>query len=92
MSARDDTVWLRLRRRFLTSAGTVVAQAVTTAATSVSVTWPRTEVDTTYGVLATPSWGSTVWVTNKSTTGCTINFGTAAPAGGTVDLVTFRSE
>lgn len=92
MSAREDTYWLRLRRRFLTSAGNRVAVAVTTAATSVAVVFARTEVDASYGVVATPSWGTTVWVTNKTTTGCTINFGTGAPAGGTVDLITFRSE
>lgn len=92
MTAREDTYWLRLRRRFLTSAGNGIAQAVTTAATSVAVTFPRAEVDASYGVVATPSWGTTVWVTAKSTTGCTINFGTAAPAGGTVDFITFRTE
>ena len=92
MTARDDTYWERLRRRFLTSAGNRVAVAVTAAATTVAVTFPRTEVDTSYGVNATPNWGTTVWVTNKTTTGCTVNFGTAAPANATVDLITFRSE
>lgn len=33
-------------------------------------------------VMATPSWGTTVWVTGISTTGFTLNFGTAAPGGG----------
>jgi len=92
VDAREQTSWLRLRRRFLTSAGNKVAQAVTTAASSVAVTFPRTEVDASYGVCATPSWGTTVWVTSKATTGCTINFGTAAPAGASVDYLTFRSE
>lgn len=92
MTAREDTYWLRLRRRFLTSAGNGIAQAVATGASSVAVTFPRAEVDASYGVVATPSWGTTVWVTAKSTTGCTINFGTAAPAGGTVDFITFRTE
>ncbi len=92
MTGRDDTYWLRLRRRFLTSAGNIVGQTVTTGAGSVAVTFPRAEVDAAFGVCATPSWGTTVWVTAKSTTGCTVNFGTVAPAGGTVDLITFRSE
>ena len=92
MAAREDTYWLRIRRRFLTSAGNGIAQAVTTGAGNVAVTFPRSEVDTNYGVNATPSWNTTVWVTAKSTTGCTINFGTVAPAGATVDFITFRSE
>ena len=90
--ARQDAIWLRLRRRFFTSAGNAVQQAVTLGATSVTVTWPRTEVDTNYGVLATPSWGTTVWVSARTTTTSTISFGTAAPAGATVDIITFRSE
>lgn len=90
--ARQDAIWLRIRRRFFTSAGNRVQQAVTAAATSVAITWPRTEVDTSYGVLATPTWGTTVWVSTRSTTGCTVNFGTAAPANATVDVITFRSE
>lgn len=92
MTARGDTYWERLRRRFLTSAGNQVATSVTAAASTVTVTFPRTEVDASYGVVATPNWGTTVWVSNKSTTGCTINFGTAAPANATVDFITFRSE
>lgn len=90
--ARQDAIWLRIRRRFFTSAGNTVAQAVTAAATSTSISFPRTEVDTSYGVNATPNWGTTVWVTNKTTTGCTVNFGTAAPASASVDVITFRSE
>ncbi len=35
-----------------------------------------------YQVFATPSWGTTVFVTAKTVTGFTINFGTAAPGGG----------
>lgn len=87
-----DERFRRLVRRFLTPAGNRIAVAVTAAATSVAVTFPRSEVDTNFGVVATPNWGTTVWVTNKSTTGCTVNFGTAAPANATVDLITFRSE
>lgn len=92
MDAREDTEWRRLRRRALTSAGNIVARAVTAAATSVPVTFPRAEVDASYGVVVTPSWNTTVWVTNKTTAGCTINFGTAAPPSAGVDLLTFRSE
>jgi len=90
--ARQDAVWQMIRRRWFTSAGNTVQQAVTLGATSVAIAFPRTEVDTRYGVSATPSWGTTVWVSARSTTGCTITFGTAAPANATVDVLTFRSE
>lgn len=89
---RQDAIWQRLRRRFFTSAGNVVRQSVSTSATSVTLTFPRTEADTSYGVNVTPSWNTTVWVSSRSTTGCTINFGTAAPASATIDVITFRSE
>lgn len=82
----------RLLRRVLTPAGVRVALPVTAAATTVAVTWPRAEGDATYGVLATPSWLTTVRVTSKTTTGCVIDFGTAAPGSATVDVFTFRNE
>ena len=82
----------RLFRRWLTPAGNQVATSVTAAATNIAITWARAEGDATYGVLATPNWGTTVYVTAKTTAGCTVNFGTAAPVGATVDLATFRSE
>jgi hypothetical protein len=56
------------------------------------VTFPREEPDADYGVTATPNWDTTVWVGTKTTTGCTVNFGTAAVAGASIDLITFRSE
>lgn len=90
--ARQDAIWLRLRRRFFTSAGNAVQAAVTAATTSKTISFPRTEVDTSYGVNATPSWNTTVWVSSRTTTGCTLTFGTAAPASATVDVITFRSE
>lgn len=92
VDARAQAVWDRLRRRFFTQAGNRVAVAVTLGAGSVSVTFPRTEQDASYGVVATPNWGTTCWVTGKTTTGCTVSFGTVAPASATVDLITFRSE
>lgn len=92
MDARESAIWQRMQFRFFTSAGNVVARSVTAAATSVVVTFPRQEPDTDYGVSVTPSWNTTVWTSNKTTTGCTIHFGTAAGAGATIDLLTFRSE
>lgn len=90
--ARQAAIWDALQRRFFTSAGNILAQPVTAGAFSVTVTFPRTEVDTKYGVLATPSWETSVWVTNKTTTSCTINFDKKASAGDTVDGITFRNR
>lgn len=48
------------------------------------------EPDTSYGVIVTPSWLTTVRVTSKTTAGFTIDFGTAAPSGATVDWFLVR--
>jgi hypothetical protein len=40
------------------------------------------EPDANYGVMVTPNWNTTVWITRKATTGFTMNFGTAAPRDG----------
>jgi hypothetical protein len=90
--ARQDAIWQRLRLRFFTSAGNVVEAVVPALASSLTVTFPREEPDARYGVSVTPSWDTTVWVGTKTTTGCTINFGTAPVADATLDLLTFRSE
>lgn len=81
----------QLRLRFLTNGGNARGVAVTATATTVAVTFATPEPDTSYGVVATANWGTTVFVTNKATTGFTINFGTAAPANATVDYIVFRS-
>lgn len=48
------------------------------------------EADADYDVFVSPSWATTVHVTSKSTSGFTINFGTAAPAGGKVSWLLVR--
>ena len=64
--------------------------AVAAGATSLAVSLPLTLPNTNYAVYVTPQWNTSVWVTNKTTTGFTINFGTAAPTGGSyVDWVIF---
>jgi hypothetical protein len=50
----------------------------------------RHEANANYAIVATPSWATTVHVTNKATSGFTLNFGTAAPAGATVQWLLFR--
>ena len=44
-----------------------------------AMTPSQAETDANYEIVATASWGTTVWVTAKATTGFTLNFGTAAP-------------
>lgn len=90
--ARQDAEWRVVRRRVLTKGGVMVAVPVTTAATSLVVAFRNMEPDSHFAALATPNWSTTVWVTSKSQTGCTIHFGTAAPSGAVVDLVIHRSE
>jgi len=64
--------------------------AVAAGATSLAVTLPVTLPSTNYAVYVTPQWNTSVWVTGKTTTGFTINFGTAAPTGGSaLDWVIF---
>jgi len=64
--------------------------AVAAGATSLAVTLSQTLPSTNYAVYVTPQWNTTVWITGKTTTGFTINFGTAAPTGGSaLDWVIF---
>lgn len=71
-------------RRYLTPQA---YSPVTAAATQVAVAlggatnFPA-QPDTFYSVTATPEWNTTVWISDKTTAGFNINFGTAAPAGG----------
>ena len=89
---REDAEFRVMRKRALTRAGNGIATAVTATATTVTITLPKTEDDANYGVVAVPNWGTTVFVTGKTTSQFVINFGTAAPASATVDWLTFRSE
>jgi hypothetical protein len=59
------------------------------------VVFEREEPNTDYGVLVLPGWSTTSYVpeVDKSTTGFTARFGSAAPGGGShVSFITFRSE
>ncbi len=91
IDARDEAAFRTMRLRTLTRAGNVVQAAVALAAVAHAVTLDMSEPDTSYGVQVTPSWDTRVWVTGRTTTGYTINFSTAAPAGATVDAFTFRA-
>jgi hypothetical protein len=86
---RIDTV---IRRRYGTPGGVGVSVPVTAAATSVTVALRRKETNVSYGVLVTPSWLTTFRVTAKAVGSFKVDFGTAAPAGATVDYAVVRSE
>jgi hypothetical protein len=81
-------------RRFLTQGGIGVGVAVTAAAITKAIAFAdgKKEPDANYGVLVTPNWLTTFRVTAKATTGFTIDFGTPAPAGGTVDYAVVRGD
>lgn len=85
---RDDPDGRRLVYGLLTPAGRKVKLAV--SGTSVTWTFPRGEVDTTYGVLALPTWSTTCYVSARTTSTVTITFGTAAGVSDTVDILIFR--
>lgn len=63
--------------RYIHSAGSITAPA---GATSVAVV--DYDFDNNYTVFAEVSWNTTVFITNKTSAGFTINFGTAVPSGG----------
>jgi hypothetical protein len=52
---------------------------------------PVNGVALSYGVVATPSWLTTIAVTGRSDTAATLTFGTAAPAGAVVHVITMRT-
>lgn len=58
--------------------------------TSIDISLPLTEPDTNYGVLVIPHWNTNIWVTGKTTTGFTINFGTAPTVDSSLDWFVFR--
>lgn len=78
LDASREAWWRTLLRRVGTAAGVQVV-AVPDGATSVAVTFARREPDTAYGVLATATWDTTVWISSPTTDGCTLNF--TAPVG-----------
>jgi hypothetical protein len=59
-------------------------QPVSGGATFTDVNFSPAQPDTSYHVVVTPSWNTTIYITQKTTTGFRINYGTAAPSGGGV--------
>lgn len=89
---REQEQWRRIRRRYATSGGTKTNVLVGNGNTTLTVTFPRTEADTQYGVLIQPSWDTRASVTTKTTTGFTVGFSTAAGASDVIDYIIFRTE
>lgn len=89
--ARVEAQKEKIQGRFLTKGGNGVATAVTATATDVTVALNLPEPNTNYGVLVTPNWDTTVFVTDKTIDDFVVNFGTAAPADATIDWIVFRA-
>lgn len=64
--------------------------AVPTGATGAAVTFAQAEPDTNYMIVVAPSWATSWTVTGKATTGFTVAFGSAAPAGATFSWMRVR--
>lgn len=88
---RREREWTILARRYLTYTGPQVNVACAAGITTLAIVLAAPMQDALYGVVATPAWGTTVWVTPKLATGFTLNFGTAAPSGGSfLDYILVR--
>lgn len=92
LEARERREWDVIRRRVLTPGGVGVNVSVANAATSHAVTFAKAEQDASFAVFVTPSWATSVRVTDKATTGFTARFGTASGASDTLDYLVARSE
>jgi hypothetical protein len=68
----------------------VFNQSVPAGTGQTNVTFPSAQPDTNYHAVVTPSWNTTVYVTDKSTTGFTINYGTAPASAGSIDITVWR--
>ncbi|HEX3568555.1 MAG TPA: hypothetical protein VHT70_02665 [Candidatus Saccharimonadales bacterium] len=67
-----------------------IATAITNGASSVAITFATAQSDTNYAVICTPNYNTTCYVTNQTSAGFTINFGTAAGSGATVHWLVVR--
>jgi len=63
--------------------------AAATGSKAITFKTARAIGDTNYGVDVTPSWNTPVWISSKTNTGFTINFGVFAPASATLDWRAF---
>ena len=85
--------WRQLLMQYMhTQAGLRVKLAVGNGATTVTYTFSSPDYDDNYGIVATPTWSTTVRVSARSITAFTLTFGTAAGASDTVDVMSFRGS
>ncbi len=91
MSAFFDQIFRQLQFSFLPPARCIAQLPVTAAATTVTYTFPGSEVDTAYGVLALTNWSTNTYVSARTKTSLTLTFSVAAPASATVSILVFRS-
>lgn len=64
--------------------------SVAASATSQTVSFGTAHPDANYAVFCTPDWNTSCYVSNKTTNGFTLNYGTAAPAAQQVDWFVAR--
>lgn len=81
-----DNQVLAFLRNFIIKFNISVPQGLTSAAI------PVKQPDTNYTILAMPSWNTTLWITAKSTSQFTGNFGTGAPANAKIDYMIIRDD
>lgn len=67
-------------------------QSVADGAANHTITFPVAEADNVYAVWVTPNWNTTIYITARTTTNCTVAFGSVAPIGGwaTIDYKVTR--
>lgn len=69
---------------YLNSQAIGLGVAVSSGLTSIAITG-LSQADNQYLVTVIPGWNTTYWITNKTTTGFTINIGTAPGTASTLD-------
>lgn len=89
---REMEEWRRIRKRFGTIAGTGINKLVGNLNDTLTVTFPREEFDTNYGVMIQPSWETMFYVTSKTTTSFTVHFHKKAGTTDFIDYIIFRTE
>ena len=63
--------------------------AVAAAAATKAITFLTPRADANFGVTVAPNWNTPYWITNKTASGFTVNFGVFAPANATIDWRAF---
>jgi len=91
---KEDDDWTQFVATIINS-GLLTRQLATNVAVpitagSVVVSFAIAQQDTSFMVTLEVSWNTTTWLTAKTKTGFTVNFGTAAPASATFSWAILR--